>query len=72
MRYYFHFEKGSSVLIDHIGQDFPDIRSARAHAGELAHKLAEGELPHGWAVRVVDASNTEVFWLPVNTDLISR
>jgi hypothetical protein len=71
MRYYFHLENDSSLSIDHIGKEFPDLPSVTSYASELANSLARSDMPEGWAIRVVDARNTEVFWLPVVDGILS-
>jgi hypothetical protein len=65
MRYFLHLESETNIYIDHRGKEFPDVASVAAYATGMARELAEHDRWLGWQVRVIDATNAEVFCAPI-------
>ena len=65
MRYFLHLESETNIYIDHRGKEFPDIGSVVAYAKGMARELSAHDRWLGWSVRIIDATNTEVFCVPI-------
>lgn len=76
MRYFLHLESETNMYIDHRGKEFADVGSVVAYAKGMARELADHDRWLGWSVRVIDATNTEVFCAqivdPARAELLAR
>lgn len=72
MRYYFHLESDTNIQIDHWGKEFDCPQDAIDHGAVLARQLAEFDTWLGWAVRVIDAHNTELVCVPILDPIESK
>ena len=68
-RYFFHVRGGSHPAEDLLGTEFPDNHAARAHAEQIASRMAaektvEGRPATDDRIEVEDEEGRSVFMLP--------
>ena len=63
-RYYFHYQDGSSIFEDDVGEVFADASLAMQHATKIACELARGGEPTNAAIVVVEGGQ-HLFEVPL-------
>ena len=71
MRYFFHLESETNIVIDSRGRDFDRRFDAINYASAMARDLGDDERWIGWSVRVIDERNAEVVSVPVRASIVS-
>jgi hypothetical protein len=68
--YFFHLDNGDGYVADELGQDLPDLQTARLHAlkaaGQMiAEELAEGRERLHLTIFIEDAAGDRLMSLPL-------